>query len=282
MGTLSSGILINAVVEVILLYLLIGFVSFYFNQVLRSTKLVGNNDFSVMFLSVVVMSGLGYSLVSFQFVFGFFLLLVLINKIQQGFNQTENIISEFEMGVLVGMLTIINPLFVVVLPFTIVALVNVKVNTWRGYFAVALGFSFMMLLKWSYFIFTDHINPLTNILKLSFFPKSLAVHGLKMQVSSVLLVVIFLASMNYFMRNSAQLNIKIRVYYKVWMWLSLFLLSGLLLIENSMTWPQLLLCINLPLMVLYQVLVKSIAKKVFKELAVLLLVAVVLFLKLGI
>lgn len=277
-NTSSIGILVHPVIEIIALHLLIGFVAFYFSQVLRSTKLVGNNDFSALFLSLVLMSGIGYSLLAFQFILAFFILLVLVRKIQQGFNQTENIISEFEMGALSALLTMIDPLFVVVLPFTYVALVNVKVNTWRGYFAVLLGFSFMLFIKVSYFIFTDHAN-FSELLQISFAPKSFVVNGLTEQVSSALLVGVFVVAMNHFMKVSAHLNIKIRVYYKVWLWLSLFLLSGFLLLENTMTITQLLLCVNLPLLVLYQLAIRAFQKKFMRELAILVLVLVVVLLK---
>ncbi|MFT6715397.1 MAG: hypothetical protein ACJA0Q_000024 [Saprospiraceae bacterium] len=276
---LSSGIFMSVSLELIAFYLLMGLVSFYFNQVLRSTKLVGNNDFSALFLSVMAMSGLEYSSVSFQFVLAFFLLLMLINKIQQGFNQTENIISEFEMGVISGLLTMINPLFIVALPFTYVALVNVKVNTWRGCIAVLLGFFFMLFAKWCYFIFTDQADSFMELIKFNFVPKGLLVKGILAQVSSGLLLLVFVLSANHFVKVSGQLNIKIRVYYKVWLWLSLFLLSGFLLIENSMTVPQILLCINLPLLVLYQLAIRAFSKKIAKELAILILMLVVLLLK---
>ena len=275
----SAGILMHPVIEIIVLHLLMGFVAFYFSQVLRSSKLVGNNDFSALFLSVALMSGIGYNLIAFQFILAFFVLLVLVSKIKQGFNQTENIISEFEMGSLSALLTMINPLFVVVLPFTYVALVNVKVNTWRGYSAVLLGFFFMFLIKGSYFVFTDQLN-FSELVQLSFAPKSFVINGLKQQVSSALLAGTFIIAMNHFMKVSAQLNIKIRVYYKVWLWLSLFLLSGFLLLENTMTATQLLLCVNLPLLVLYQLAIRAFQKKLIRELAILVLLLVVVLLKL--
>lgn len=281
-GVLSQGIFVNSVIEVVSFYLLIGFVAFYFNQTLKSAKLIGNNDFSLLFLSSVVLSGLHFSSLSFQFMFVFLLLLILVHKVQQGFNKTENIVSEFELGALTGFMTIIDPLFVVILPFSVVALVNVKVNTWRGFFALVLGFLFILLLKWSYFIFSDQQTPISKLLSLSLEPKSIKVHGLMTQVASVLLTGMFLVAVNYFMRVSGQLNIKIRVYYKVWLWLGLFLLSGFILLKNKMNVPELLLCVNLPLLVIYQVWVRQLTKTVSKELAILAIITAVMLIRFGI
>lgn len=270
-GDFTTGIFWYAPVEVFLLNVFIGLSSFYFNHILRSTKLVGNNDYSVMFLSAVLLSGLGYSSVSFQFVIGFFLLLALISKIQQGFNQTENIVAEFEMGVIVGLLMLINPLLIVALPFTIVALVNVKVNKWRGFTALVLGSLFVIALKWCWLFFMDYESLLGSLVLLDFRPKHFLIDGLKTQLACGVLGLVFLATINYFIRVSAQLNIKFRVFYKVWLWLSLFLLSGMLLFANELTWLQLLLYINLPLMVLFKVFLNTFSKKAVKELLILLL-----------
>ena len=278
-GTTSAGIVTNPIAEVLVLHLIIGLGSFYFNQVLRSTKLIDNADFSAFFLSVVIMTGLGYNLVSFQFIVSFLLLLALVHKIQKGFNQTENVFIEFEVGVMAGVLTLINPVFVVVLPFAYVALVNAKVNTWRGFFAVLLGFFFIVFLKLCFFIFTDHPFYFSELIGLKITLKSFVILGLRDQISTGLLAVIFLISLNHFMKVSAQLNIKIRVFYKVWLCLSLFLLSGFLLIKNSMTVPQLLLSVNLPLLVLYQLAIRSFSKKLVKELTILILILVAILLR---
>jgi hypothetical protein len=278
-GIISEPIFSHDTIDITVLHLLIGISAIYFNLVLQSTKLVGNNDFSAFFLTVVLLSGAGGGVVSFQFVGGFLLLLALVQKIQKGFNQTETVFSEFEIGVIAGLLTVTHPLFIVVFPFAYVALVNVKVNTWRGHFAVLLGFIFIVFLKLCLFIFIDHPFYFSELLGLKFAPKSLVVHGLKQQISAILLVGIFLISMKHFTNVSAQLNIKIRVFYKVWLWLSLFLLSGLLLLENTFTIPQMLLVINLPLLVLYQLAVRSFSKKIMKELAILILLLAVLFIK---
>lgn len=281
-GVFTSGMLFHPIVEVVILYLLIGVVSFYFNQVIRSAKLVGSSDFSLTFIATVLLSGLGYSSVSLRFILGFLLLLVLVDKIQKGFNQPEHVVSEFEMGILIGVMTMIYPILIVALPFTFVALVNVKVNTWRGFSALVLGFLFMMVLKWSYFVFTDHDYSIGSIIKLSLKPKSFNIQGLVLQSAMGMLIGIFLVSVNYFMRVSSQLNIKVRVYYKVWLWLGLFLLSGFILLENNMTVPQMLVCVNIPLLVLYTVWVKQLTKVLFKELALLLILLVALFMKIGI
>lgn len=278
-GIRSEPIFVSDTIDFTVLHLLIGASALYFNQVLQSTKLVANSDFSAFFLTVVVLSGIGQGLVSFQFVGGFLLVLALVQKIQKGFNQTETIFSEFEIGAISGLLTLIHPLFIVAFPFAFVALVNVKVNTWRGYFAVLLGFVFIVFLKLCLFIFIDYPFYFSELLGLKFAPKSFVVQGVKQQVSAVLLIGIFLIAVQHFMKVSAQLNIKIRVYYKVWLWLSLFLLSGLLLIENSFTIPQMLLSVNLPLLVLYQLAVRATPKKIVKELAVVVLMLAVLFLK---
>ena len=138
---------------------------------------------------------------------------------------------------------------------------------------------FIVFLKLCYFIFIDYPFYFSELIGLEFAPKSFVVEGLIRQISATFLVLFFGLSMNHFMRVSTQLNIKIRVYYKVWLWLSLFLLSGFLLLENTMTVPEYLLCINLPLVVLYQLAIRAFSRKIMKELAILVLILVVMFLK---
>ena len=276
------GVFFDRKLEVVLFYVAVGLVSFYFNQVLRTTKLIGNSDFSVMLLSVLLLSSLGQSAVVYQFLLGFQFLLFLVSKIQKGFNQPENIFPEFEVGALTGILSLINPIFVVIFPFVYFAFVNVKVNSWRGFFAVVLGFFFIWFLKWSFLVLTDQELVMANIMDIHFSPKALMFNSWMHQTAAILLAAVFVLSMNYFMKVSAKLNIRIRIFYKVWIWLGLFLLSGLLLIENSMTMPQLLLCINLPMLVLYTVWVSSLSKKLFQELASLVLIAVAVLFKFGI
>lgn len=274
LGGPSSGILMHPKAELFALYLLIALASFFLNQVLRATKLSNNNDYSVMFLAAVLMSALGPAAISFQFLIGFLMTLLLVYKIQEGYNKTEDIFSEFEVGIIAGGLTIINPLFIVALPFTIVALINVKVNTWRGFFAVVLGFLFTLLLKWSYLLVFNYDHDFTQLLPLAFRPKEFSFEGLVEQLSTAVLLLVFVLSSNYFLRVSTKLNIKLRVFYKVWLWLSLFFLAGLLLFEHGLAWPQLFLCINLPILILYKMLINSFSRNIFKELFLLVLLAV--------
>lgn len=277
--SLESGIFFNVYLELLFFHGLIGFTAYYYNLILMQTKLVSNNDYALLFLLILLLSTFNFEPLTLVFMSGFLGLGFILKKLLLTYNKGDSVIQEFEMGMFAGLLFVLNPMFLLALPFIVFSLGALKSNTWRDFVVIVLGFLLILVFKLSASIFLGHGVDFQELFEIGFVLPFFNVAGNAQFVSVFFLVGVVLFSLNHFFRVSDQLNIKTRIFYKIWCSLSLFLFLGTFIIKNSLTSLQALLCGVLPLTALFKLTLKSVGKPFVREVLLLLFVLASVLLK---
>lgn len=227
-------------------------IAFYVNWLLLKHKLMPLGDYSLLFMIAVSLCGLGYNIESMRVLLALSFSAMMIGKVKSLFNQQESIFIEFEVGLLAGLSFLAHPVFVFVLPLALIAVLLAKANDWRDYMAVLLGYSFLIFLKACYYVWTDQWTSIPRIIALVFQAKSFQNIGGIQVIGLLIYGFIALVAINYNRKISDKLNIKDRIYYKLWLSYYFFMLLPFLFLSNGLSITQLALTSLLPLLVLLQ------------------------------
>ena len=185
------------------------------NFVMNRQKIVGVGNYSLLVLSTITLTGLQTSLQNTMLMMGVLLAVVLIHRFGKLFNRPEASIEEFEVGIISGLALLISPLFLFLLPFSLVALNLSKSNRIRDFIAILLGFSFIFFLKILWLLWTDY--PLLPLLNLSWEIKFTQVQTLSWIQWSILLAYSYWYTRKalFYFQKADQLSIRLRIFYRI-------------------------------------------------------------------
>ena len=226
--------------------------AFIANRLLLQHKLLSIGDYSLFFMLFIVLSSLSISMENTRVLIGLLLVVVLIGRVKSVFNQQNAMVVEFEIGSLAALAYLAHPIFVFVLPYALISILITKANDWRDYLAVITGFGFIILMKASYFVFADRITAIPKILALTFKLKSFEFVRIIDWVLVIVALLLGLFTINYNLKISDKMNIKIRIYYKLWLSLFVFMFAPFLLVYNDLGPIQIALFLAFPLLILIQ------------------------------
>lgn len=226
--------------------------AFFANRQLLKHKLVSIGDYTLFFMLFITLSSIANSIENLRLLAGLLSTIMLIGRVKAVFNQQNSTLTEFDIGIFSALAYVAHPVFVFVLPYALISVLIIKANDWRDYLAVITGFGFVILLKASYYVFVDRITDIPKILALSFQLKSF--HVINFFEPALLGLMLFFAlfTIHNNLKISDKMNIKERLYYKLWLSLFVFMFLPFLLILNQVTLLQVALFLLFPLLILIQ------------------------------
>lgn len=248
----SSYIFGNTILHITLQQIVVVACSLMANHLLLKHKLVSIGDYTLFFMLLISLSAIQNSIENLRVLIGLFFTIILIGRTKSVFNQQNATIVEFDIGILSAVAYVAHPVFVFVLPYAMISVLITKANDWRDYLAVITGFGFVIFLKASYFVFVDRIIDIPQILALSFRLKPFSFTSYLEAVFVISFLIFALFTLNNNFKISDKMNVKERVYYKLWLLLFVFMILPFFLIDNSISILHVTLFLFFPILVLIQ------------------------------
>lgn len=251
----------------------------FLNRFLIQNKFIGINNIAPGFLLILFLTGLPNQADQIEIVGSVLLIIQLVRKFISLHNTTNNFISVFEIGVIIGVIALIAPQFSGIVLLTIVGLTLVKTYSWRDFVLPLLGIGFVIFLKGVVNFLFDKPIDLFSLIQLEFFkPKLKANMNISQIILSGITAIEFLFIYKLFNVIESK-NIRERVHYWLWIWLSIFLLFSMLFMQSPVNKTELILLIGLPAAVFSKEFLDAPMKVWQKDLVVFLLIAFVLVLR---
>jgi len=219
------------------------FSGLFLNNFLIKNKFIGINDIAPGFLLILFLTGLPNQASQVDVVTSVLLVILLIRKFISLHNTKNNFISVFEIGLILGVIISIMPQLAGIVLLTIVGLTLVKTYSWRDFIIPIVGVSFVMFLKG---VFNFLLDQPIDLFTLKFYKPTL---NPNMNISQLILSGItaieflFIYKLFYIIESK---NIRERVHYWLWIWLSIFLLFSILFMQSPVNKVELILLIGLP------------------------------------
>lgn len=221
----------------------------FLNGFLVRNKFIHINNIAPGFLLVLFLSGLPNQASQLSILISVFLMVLLISKFTSLHNTKNNYFTVFEIGVIIGLIVSITPQFSGIIFLSIIGLTLVKKYSWRDFIIPLLGISFIVFCKGIYCFMLDKPVDWVMLLDLNFYrPKLTATMSLSQLILSVITAIEFLVIYNLFTIVEGK-NIRERVHYWLWIWLSIFLLFSMLFMQSSVGKVELVLLMGLPVSV---------------------------------
>jgi len=265
--------------DIIIVAFLSLFSGLFLNSFLIQNKFIGINNIAPGFLLILFLTGLPNQASQVEIVASVFLIILLIQKFISLHNTTNNFLSVFEIGVILGIIASITPQFSGIVFLTIVGLTLVKTYSWRDFIIPILGVCFVIFLKGVFNFLVDKPIDLFTLIKFNFHKPAL---NAKMNISQMVLLGItaieFLFIYKLFNVIESK-NIRERVHYWLWIWLSIFLLFSLLFMQSTINKIELILLIGLPASIFSKEFFDAPIKKWQKDLTILVLILSILSLR---
>lgn len=251
---------------------------FFLNGFLIRNKFIHINNITPGFFLILFLTGLPNQASQFNIVSSVFLMILLIRKFTSLHNTKNNYFTVFEIGIILGVIASITPQFSGIIFLSIVGLTLVKTYSWRDFIIPLLGISFVLFLKGFYALMLD--QPLDwFLLDINFYkPKLIAKMNLSQLILSGITAIEFFFIYNLFNVVESK-NIRERVHYWLWIWLSLFLLFSMLFMQSPVNKIELVLLIGLPVSVFSKEFFDRTIKSWQKDLIIISLIISVLSLR---
>lgn len=267
----STYLFDNSLLHIALQQLVVVACSLMANHLLLQHKLVSIGDYTLFFMLLISLSAIQNGIENLRVLTGLFFTILLIGRVKSVFNQQNATIVEFDIGIFSAMAYVAHPIFVFVLPYALISILITKANDWRDYLAVITGFGFVIFLKASYYVFVDRITDIPQLLALSFRLKPFEFITY-FETAVVILTLIFaLFVLNNNVKISDKMNVKERVYYKLWLLLFVFMLLPFFLIDNNLSLLYVAFFLLFPLLVLVQPYILKKKKAIINDLILFLL-----------
>lgn len=217
------------------------------NGYTQKFKFVGLGDGIAGAVFLSFMFGLKDPHLFYRELMGLCLILIVNIRLISLHNTPKNLLREFEIGLLLGLVMIISPGFLVVGIMFLIGLTLVVSFTWRDFLAPVLGVFWVFLIKYYYhFVFEE--GPINEFFQLSIslpvFDFNWNIEMIEWMVLSLFVCMIFLRIFKVIEKRS----VRVRVNYRIWIWTSVCLLLSLLFFQRAFSllyvlqWLALLPC----------------------------------------
>ena len=221
----------------------------FLNGFLVRNKFIHINNIAPGFVLVLFLTGLPIQASQLSILSSVFLMILLISKFISLHNTKNNYFTVFEIGVIIGLIVSLTPQFSGVIFLSIIGLTLVKTYTWRDFLIPLLGISFVLFCKGVYCFMLDKPVDWIMLLDLKFYkPKLTATTILTQLILSIITAVEFIFIYKLFTVVESK-NIRERVHYWLWIWLSIFLLFSILFMQSPVNKVELILLMGLPVSV---------------------------------
>ena len=221
----------------------------FLNGFLVRNKFIHINNIAPGFLLVLFFTGLPIQASQLSILSSVFLMILLISKFTSLHNTKNNYFTVFEIGVIIGLIVSITPQFSGVIFLSIIGLTLVKTYSWRDFLIPLLGISFVLFCKGIYCFMLDKPVDWIMFLDLNFYkPKLNATMSFAQLTLYIIAVIEFIFIYNLFTIVESK-NIRERVHYWLWIWLSIFLLFSMLFMQSPINKVELVLLMGLPVSV---------------------------------
>jgi hypothetical protein len=251
----------------------------FLNGFLIRNKFIHINNITPGFLLILFLTGLPNQASQVYVITSVFLMVLLIRKFTSIHNTKSNYITVFEIGVILGIIAIITPQFSGIVFLAIIGLTLVKTYSWRDFVIPILGICFVVFLKGAYNFMFDKPIDLFTIIDIHFYkPKFNAQISISQIVLSGITVIEFFFIYNLFNVVESK-NIRQRVHYWLWIWLSVFLLFSMFFMQSPVNEMEIILLIGLPVSVFSKEFLDASMKSWQRDLTMILLIVGVLSLR---
>jgi hypothetical protein len=251
----------------------------FLNGFLIRNKFIHINNIAPGFLLILFLTGLPNQASQVSIVTSVFLIVLLIRKFTSIHNTINNYFTVFEIGVILGIIALITPQFSGIIFLSIIGLTLVKTYSWRDFLIPLLGVLFVVFLKGVYNFMIDKQIDWITLIDIHFYKPKL---NSEMSVSQVILsgitAIEFLFIYNLFNVIESK-NIRERVHYWLWIWLSVFLLFSMLFMQSPVNKMELILLIGLPVSVFSKEFLDASMKSWQRDLTMVILIISVLSLR---
>ena len=221
----------------------------FLNGFLVRNKFIHIHNIAPGFFLILFLTGLPNQVSQLNILTSVFLMILLIRKLTSLHNTKNNYFTVFEIGIVIGLIVSITPQFSGIIFLSIIGLTLVKTYSWRDFLIPLLGISFVLFCKGIYCFMLDKPVDWIMPLDLNFYkPKLTVTMSFSQLILSVIGAIEFLFIYNLFTIVESK-NIRERVHYWLWIWLSIFLLLSMLFMQSTVNKIELVLLMGLPISV---------------------------------
>ena len=210
-------------------------VAYYCQFIYEKLKVSKRGDFSIFIVLSFVLPLITYSKEGFYLLIGAGISMHVYARLMSLYNKTNCSIQEFEIGILAGLASVVNPVFLGLIPFILFSVSSAKTNQWRDYAVVILGYLFVYFLIVVYYFLADSSTQLIFELTPRFSIGNIPSMDRKEQLVIVGLLLFLLTALRYCMSSLDKMNIKDRLHYKNLIGLLICISLGFFVIKNSIS-----------------------------------------------
>lgn len=251
----------------------------FLNRFLLNYKFITLGNIAPGFFLLLFLTGLPNQVDEIKVLLSVFLLIWMIRKMISLHNVKHTYFPVFEIGVLFGVITLITPQLTAVSALFLIGLTLVKPFTWRDFIIPVLGFLFVILVGLTFQFFTDQDFSIVQIFHFEIHQPTLKA---KLNLTQIVISGITAIEFVFIFKLFAVIekkNIRQRVHYWLWIWLSIFLLVSLLFLQSPINKVELILIMGLPISVFSVEFLESSIKTWQKELILFLLIAMIFYIR---
>lgn len=226
---------------------LVFLINYVFNQNLIRNKTIGVSNYLPQFIITCILLYVQIGIETINTITSILLLVIAVNKIIDLYNVKTERTKIFEVGLLLGLTVLFNPLFWTSILLGVIGVTWVKTVRIKDYIALLLGFLLPVFLKATFYKLKS--NSITEFISSHFqFDISFLLKFNNFQLSFVLIIMFFLVVMivtNF--RKLDQQIVKNRIYFRLWLFFLIIIGTTVLFQKGKNIFDQLLIVLSIPI-----------------------------------
>lgn len=244
-------------------------------------KFIGLGDYLPSFVFLLFVSAIQHPYLYWRFWVALFLLVLTVARIMALYNSKKDYIKVFEVGVLLGLVTIVEPSLVLLSLFYIPGLALVVSFSWRDFVIPLVGIVIVFVVLLAIAFLLEQVFDFSVIVPQFSLPQLNASFTFVQLLLTSLTLFQFLFLFRLFGAIETK-NIKDRLHYWLWVWMAVLIFVSLLFFQSDFNKLLLIVSLGLPssIFATQWFVPNSKGKLLLKEIAFVTLVLIVFLIRL--